>query len=103
MELPWDPSSAAVRGGGARQGTARHPSSCSTARCSISQIVKVEVKADPKSFDLLDLHGPVIVEGKIHSPSTRIGRVIPIPTPVIGNAKNVACEAATRQLFSAQP
>jgi uncharacterized protein involved in outer membrane biogenesis len=68
-----------------------------------SQVVKVEVKADPKSFDLLDLHGPVIVEGKIRSPSTRIGRVIPIPTPVIGNAKNVACEAATRQLFSAQP
>jgi hypothetical protein len=65
--------------------------------------VKVEVKADPKSFDLLDLHGPVIVEGKIRSPSTRIGRVIPIPTPVIGNAKNVACEAAARQLFSAQP
>jgi uncharacterized protein involved in outer membrane biogenesis len=68
-----------------------------------SQVVKVEVKADPKSFDLLDLHGPVIVEGKIRSPSTRIGRVIPIPTPVIGNAKNVACEAAARQLFSAQP
>ena len=68
-----------------------------------SQVVKVEVKADPKSFDLLDLHGPVIIEGKIRSPSTRIGRVIPIPTPVIGNAKNVACDAAARQLFSAHP
>lgn len=68
-----------------------------------SQTVKVEVKADPKSFDLLDLHGPVLVEGKIRSPSIRLGRVIPIPTPVIGEAKNVACPALTRQLFSAQP
>ena len=33
-----------------------------------SQAVKVEVKADPKPFDLLDLHGPVIVQGKIRSP-----------------------------------
>ena len=46
-----------------------------------SQVVKVEVKADPKSFDLLDLHGPVIVQGKIRSPQISIGRVIPIPTP----------------------
>jgi len=67
-----------------------------------SQVVKVEVKADPKSFDLLDLHGPVIVEGKIRSPSIRIGRAIPIPTPVFGDAKNVACDAVTRQLFSGQ-
>src|SRR5438046_5631804 len=30
-----------------------------------SQVVNVEVKADPKSFDLLALHGPVGVKGKI--------------------------------------
>ena len=67
-----------------------------------SQVVKVEVKADPKSFDLLDLHGPVIVEGKIRSPAIRIGRAIPIPTPVFGDAKDVACDAVSRQLFSGQ-
>jgi hypothetical protein len=33
-----------------------------------SQVVKVEVKAHPKSFDLFDLHGPVAVEGKVRSP-----------------------------------
>jgi len=27
--------------------------------------VKAEIKAHPKSFDLLDLHGPVAIEGKI--------------------------------------
>jgi hypothetical protein len=37
------------------------------------------------------------------SPQILNGRVIPIPTAVIDNAKNVACEAATRQLFSTQP
>ena len=64
--------------------------------------VNVEVKADPKSFDLLDLHGPVIVEGKIRLPRIHIGRAIPIPTPVFGNAKDVACPALTQQLFLAQ-
>ena len=34
-----------------------------------SQVVNVEVKAEPKSFDLLDLHGPVAVEGKIRTPA----------------------------------
>ena len=29
-----------------------------------SQVVNVEVKADPKAFDLLDLHGPVFVAGQ---------------------------------------
>ena len=67
-----------------------------------SQVVNVQVKADPKSFDLLDLHGPVLVQGKIRSPQVSIGRVIPIPTPVFGDAKNVACEATARQLFSTQ-
>jgi len=65
-----------------------------------SQVVNVEVKADPKAFDLLDLHGPVRVEGKIRDPAIRLGRSIPIPTPVFGDAKDVACEAMTRQLFS---
>jgi hypothetical protein len=63
-----------------------------------SQVVNTQVKADPKSFDLLDLHGPVLVQGKIRSPQISIGRVIPIPTPVFG--ETVACDATTRQLFS---
>jgi hypothetical protein len=67
-----------------------------------TQVVNVEVKADPKSFDLLDLHGPVIVQGKIRHPAIRIGRAIPIPTPVFGDAKNVACPALTQQLFTGQ-
>ena len=67
-----------------------------------TQMVNVEVKADPKSFDLLDLHGPVIVQGKIRQPVIRIGRTIPIPTPVFGDAKNVACPALTRRLFTGQ-
>jgi uncharacterized protein involved in outer membrane biogenesis len=65
-----------------------------------TQTVNVEVKADPKSFDLLDLHGPVFVQGKLRKPVIRIGRTIPIPTPVFGDAKNVACRALTQQLFS---
>jgi uncharacterized protein involved in outer membrane biogenesis len=66
------------------------------------QLVNAEVRAHPKSFDLLDLHGPVTVQGKIRSPTVGIGRSIPIPTPVIGTAKNVDCAALTSQLFSGQ-
>ena len=52
--------------------------------------------------DLLDLHGPVAVEGKIRSPNISISRSIPIPTPVFGNARNVDCGGLTAQLFSGQ-
>ena len=65
-----------------------------------SQVVKAEVKAHPKSFDLLDLHGPVAIEGKIRSPNISIVRSIPIPTPVFGNAKDVDCPGLTAQLLS---
>jgi hypothetical protein len=67
-----------------------------------SQLVKVELKAHPKSFDLLDLHGPVAVEGKIRSPQVGIGRSLPIPTPVFGTAKNVDCGGLTQQLFTGE-
>ena len=66
-----------------------------------SQAVNVEVRADPKAFDLLDLHGPVSVQGKIREPKVSLGRVFPIPTPTIGTARNVDCPALTRQLFGA--
>ena len=65
-----------------------------------SQVLKLELKAHPKSFDLLDLHGPVTVEGKIRSPQVSITRSIPIPTPVFGSAKNVDCPGLTQQLFT---
>jgi uncharacterized protein involved in outer membrane biogenesis len=65
-----------------------------------SQLMKIELKADPKKFDLLDFRGPVIAQGKLRDPKISLGRTIPIPTPVIGDAKNVACADLTQQLFS---
>lgn len=67
-----------------------------------NQAVNVEVKADPKSFDLLDLHGPVAVTGKIRDPQISLHRVFPIPTPTIGTAKTVNCPALTQQLLGPQ-
>ncbi|HYD06553.1 MAG TPA: AsmA family protein, partial [Reyranella sp.] len=66
-----------------------------------SQAMNAEVRAEPKQFDLLDLHGPVVVRGKIRDPQVSLGRVFPIPTPVIGTARNLDCPALTQQLFSA--
>jgi AsmA family protein len=67
-----------------------------------NQAVNVELRADPKSFDLLDLHGPVGVKGKIRDPKVSLGRVFPLPTPTIGTARNVDCPALTQQLFAPQ-
>jgi uncharacterized protein involved in outer membrane biogenesis len=66
-----------------------------------SQIVNVTLNAQPKKFDLLDLHGPVSVQGKIRKPAISVK--VPIPHPVIGDAKDVACEALTEQLLSGKP
>jgi uncharacterized protein involved in outer membrane biogenesis len=68
----------------------------------VTQAVKAEVDADAKQFDLLDLHGAVVVQGKLRQPQIALGRVFPIPTPVIGTAKDVPCAAVTQQLFSGQ-
>jgi uncharacterized protein involved in outer membrane biogenesis len=65
-----------------------------------SQIVNMELKAHPKSFDLLDLHGPVSIAGKLRSPNVGLGRSLPIPTPVFGSTGNVDCAGLTAQLFS---
>lgn len=65
----------------------------------ISQAVKAEIDADAKQFDL---HGAVMVQGKLRQPQVSLGRVFPIPTPVIGTAKDVACAQVTQQLFSGQ-
>ena len=66
----------------------------------VSQAIKAEVDADAKEFDLLDLHGAVMIQGKLRQPQVSLGRIFPIPTPVIGTAKDVACAQATQQLFS---
>lgn len=65
-----------------------------------AQTIQAEIKAYPKQFDLLDLHGPVSIEGKLREPNVHIGRSFPLPTPVFGTAKDVPCEALTGQLLS---
>jgi uncharacterized protein involved in outer membrane biogenesis len=64
------------------------------------QVVQLKLTADPKHFDLLDLHAPVLIKGKIRSPNISIDRAIPIPTPVLGSADDVQCEELTKQLLS---
>ena len=66
-----------------------------------SQALKAEIDSDPKSFDLLDLHGAVMIQGKLRTPQISLGRVIPIPTPVFGNAKDVPCAGLTQEVLSA--
>ena len=67
-----------------------------------SQVVKAEVDAHRKGFDLLDLHGTVMIDGKLRNPRIGLGRVFPLPTPVIGTAKDVACADLTQQLLATQ-
>ncbi|WIM14296.1 AsmA family protein [Enhydrobacter sp.] len=66
-----------------------------------SQVVDVTITTDPKKFDLLDLHGPVTVKGKIRKPVIAVK--VPIPHPVIGDARDVACQALTERLLSGKP
>ena len=68
----------------------------------IGNLVKAEIDAHRKGFDLLDLHGTVRVEGKLRNPQVGLGRVFPLPTPVIGTAKDVACADLTNQLLATQ-
>jgi AsmA family protein len=67
-----------------------------------TQAINAEVDADAKQFDLLDLHGSVIVRGKLRQPQISLGRVFPIPTPVIGTARDVPCGQAIQALISGQ-
>ncbi len=67
-----------------------------------SQVVKSRITADTKQFDLLDLHAPVLIEGKIRSPAISIGRKIPIPTPDFGGAKDVDCKELTDELLASK-
>lgn len=66
------------------------------------QMVKTRITADPKKFDLLDLHAPVLIDGKIRSPKVSIGRKIPIPLPDFGGAPDAPCGRLTRDLMNEQ-
>ena len=68
-----------------------------------TQQLLIKISADPKQFDLLDLHSPVLIAGKIRSPSISLGRKIPIPTPDFGGAKDADCSELTRELWAAKP
>jgi AsmA family protein len=68
-----------------------------------TQELQIKISADPKQFDLLDLHSPVLIAGKIRSPSISLGRKIPIPTPDFGGAKDADCKELTRELWAAKP
>jgi hypothetical protein len=68
-----------------------------------TQELASKITADVKKFDLLDLHGPVVIEGKLRSPRVSLGRVIPIPTPDFGGAKDTDCLALSQQLWAARP
>ena len=65
-----------------------------------SQTLRAEIDADAKQFDLLDLHGAVIVHGTLARPQVSLGRIFPLPTPVVGTAKDVPCAEATQQVLS---
>ena len=66
-----------------------------------TQELRSKITADAKQFDLLNLHSPVLIEGKIRS-SISLGRRS-IPTPDFGDAKDADCAALTRELWAAKP
>jgi AsmA family protein len=65
-----------------------------------SQAVKISITADAKDFSLLNLHAPVVLQGKIRAPKFSIDRLIPIPTPDFGGANNVDCNGRIVQLLA---
>ena len=65
-----------------------------------TQEIMSKITADTKQFDLLDLHAPVLIGGKIRAPTISIGRAIPIPTPDFGGAKDVDCKAMVGALMA---
>ena len=68
-----------------------------------TQELRTKITADTKDFDLLDLHSPVLIEGKIRSPRISLERAIPIPTPDFGGAKDADCAGLTRALWASKP
>jgi AsmA family protein len=68
-----------------------------------TQEISSKITADTKQFDLLDLHSPVLIEGKIRAPKVALGRKIPIPTPDFGGADDADCQKLTQELWAAKP
>jgi AsmA family protein len=69
----------------------------------VTQALSAKVTADVKHFNLLDLHGPVDVRGKLRSPAISIARVVPIPTPDLPTAKPTNCPLLARELLAERP
>jgi AsmA family protein len=65
-----------------------------------SQAVKIAITADAKDFSLLNLHAPILYSGKIREPHFSIDRLIPIPTPDFGGAKDVDCSGRIGALLA---
>src|SRR5215469_6178331 len=65
-----------------------------------TQAIKLVITADAKDFSLLNLHAPVVVQGKIRSPKFSIDRLIPIPTPDFGGADDMDCSGRITQLLA---
>ena len=61
MELPWDPSSAAVRGGGARQGTARHSFALSW-QSSLQSLWRFLTTSDAKTWPYIMLNLAALID-----------------------------------------
>jgi uncharacterized protein involved in outer membrane biogenesis len=64
------------------------------------QATNMKISSDPKKWDLLDLHAPVLLNGKIRDPHISIGRKIPIPLPDFGGAKDAPCDQLTRNILN---
>jgi uncharacterized protein involved in outer membrane biogenesis len=68
-----------------------------------TQEINSKITAEAKQFDLLNLHSPVLIEGKIRAPKISLGRKIPIPTPDFGGADDANCQKLTQELWAAKP
>jgi uncharacterized protein involved in outer membrane biogenesis len=68
-----------------------------------TQEISSKITADTKQFDLLNLHSPVLIEGKIRAPKISLGRKIPIPTPDFGGADDANCQKLTQELWATKP
>jgi AsmA family protein len=68
-----------------------------------SQALDMKITAGVKHFNLLDLHGPIELHGKLRSPAVSLARVIPIPTPDIGGARPADCRLLTQELLASKP
>jgi uncharacterized protein involved in outer membrane biogenesis len=66
------------------------------------QATRMTISADPKTWDLLDLHAPVLLNGKIRDPHISIGRKIPIPLPDFGGAKDAPCDRLTQDIMNGE-